>query len=338
MTDTPLPDPATTQPDQSSIFGPRHVTRLMIAIVAVVSCVIFSYGAQLVHWPGERGFQGSLAQPKMAVSGFVVALGILVAFSVIGTMVLRHRYYMAGLMVATVGLTTWAVRGGTSTYVLFSAENSGVGRRVFLQLLLELVVLFAVVGALWNSLWIAYAAADAQARKGMIRRDNMGDAVVRGTMTRTMGIFGAVLYHGLSAFKSEKEEARATIPALIAQCAIMTIFIMIVVATPQKKQVLVGVFLAGVLATALAESFFADGAASRWYWAGPLIVGAIGYLVCYFNPAGMEVGNLSGMFGAFGRILPLDYASMGCAGTLVGHWWMLPDEQDLAAAVTEPAT
>ena len=56
-------------------------------------------------------------------------------------------------MCATAGLTVWAVRGGTMSYVLFNANNSGANARVFLQLLGELILLFGVIGTIWNVIW-----------------------------------------------------------------------------------------------------------------------------------------------------------------------------------------
>jgi len=46
----------------------------------------------------------------------------------------------------------------------------------------------------------------------------------------------------------------------------------------------------------------------------------IGYVSCYFRPDGIEVGRTSGYFAALARPLPLDYASVGVAGSLMGYW------------------
>ena len=60
------------------------------------------------------------------------------------------------------------------------------------------------------------------------------------------------------------------------------------------------------------------------------------------NPAGLEDGDLTGMFGGLARVLPLDYASLGTAGVLVGYWWMKPQEddatEDQAETAPEPAS
>ncbi len=110
----------------------------------------------------------------------------------------------------------------------------------------------------------------------------------------------------------------------------MTVFLLIFIATPQKKQVLAGVFVSALLSASIAENFFADRGAGRWYWAGPLIAGALGYILNSFSPAGLETGDPQGYFAPLARVLPLDYASMGCAGTLLGYWWMSPGEDESA--------
>src|SRR5580704_9521249 len=122
----PIPDNTGVSTDSAnaSIFGPRHATRLLVALMAIVSCVIFAYAGNGVRWPGERGFNGSLAAP-LSIAAFATAVALLAGCAALGTLVLGRRYFLGGLMTATAGLTVWAVRGGTMTYILFSAENSG---------------------------------------------------------------------------------------------------------------------------------------------------------------------------------------------------------------------
>jgi hypothetical protein len=133
------------------------------------------------------------------------------------------------------------------------------------------------------------------------------------------------------------DKGRSTGAALVAQTASMAILVLVLLATPQKKQVLAGLFLAGLVATAVAEQFFADRSAARWYWVAPLVVGILGYVAGYISPDGMEIGDLKSNFAPLARALPLDYASLGMAGVLVGYWWMMPEEDAAAAEETEKA-
>ena len=297
MTDAPLPASSTNADPDLSIFGPRKMTQALLLVLTVLSCAIFSYGASFVHWPNERGVQGSLAQPPSSLFAFLMAIILLAICSMLGTWVLHRRWSMAGLMTATAGLAVWSVRGGTMSYVLFRADDSGSGARVFFQMLGELIVFFGAIAAIWNLIWTRHE----QPRLG----------------------------------EDPKEPGRSAFVAVLAQAILMAIFVLILVVTPQKKQVMAGVFLAGVFSTAIAEQFFADRTAGRWYWIGPLAAGAFGYIVNSFAVAGMETGDLTGSLAPLARVLPLDYASMGCAGALLGYWWMTPDEE--AGDEEEPA-
>lgn len=300
MTDATSNDSAiSTDSPNASIFSPKQITRLLVAVTAVISCAIFAYAGNRLRWPSERGFSGSLTQPP-AIGAFAAALGLLALCAAMGTLILSRRFFLAGLMTATAGLTVWAVHGGTMTYVLFTAENTGANNRVFLQLLSELIVLFGAIGGIWMLLW--------QRRPAfMLLPDDARD------------------------------QGRSAGAAVVAQAALMAVFILILVCTPQKKQVLIGVFLAGLFSTAIAEYFFADRFAARWYWVAPLAVGAMGYITGYMNPAGLPDGDLTGMFSPLSRALPLDYASLGCAGVLMGYWWVFPEDGAETAAEDDKA-
>lgn len=342
MTDTPLPDSAATPSDHSSIFGPRHVTRLMIAIVAVICCVIFSYGARIVNWPAERWFQGSLAQAPMAMGAFLMAIVLLILCTGLGTLVLSRRFFLAGLMTATAGLTTWAVRGGSMSYVLFNANNTGANGRIFLQLTGEVIVLFAVIGGIWNVLWTHFSIVSSGPRRAVNAMPSGSDSPLKKTvLIHLLGAFGYVWLARRndpdSVPEHVNEKERSTLAAVVAQSALMIVFVLILVATPQKKQVLAGIFIASLCSTAIAEVFFASRSAARWYWVGPLVAAIFGYIANYISPVGLETGDMRGSFGALARVLPLDYASLGAAGALMGYWWMMPEEQEELAPVSEPA-
>src|ERR1700677_3822115 len=134
MTDATPNDPGiSTDSPNASIFGPRHATRFLVALMVVISCVIFAYASDWLRWPRERSFNGSLSEP-LPIGAFVAALALLAVCTAVGTLVLSRRFFLGGLMTATAGLAIWAIRGGTMTYVLFAAEDSGADHRVFLQL------------------------------------------------------------------------------------------------------------------------------------------------------------------------------------------------------------
>ena len=112
------------------------------------------------------------------------------------------------------------------TYVLFYASNNETNHQVFLYLLGELILLGGAIGGIWIALWHWRPES----------RLNPDEA---------------------------NEGSRSTAAALLAQAALMAILILILVATPQKKQVLAGVFLAGLISTAIAEQVFANRSTAR---------------------------------------------------------------------------
>lgn len=297
MTDTPTPVDApslTVADEDASYFGPQKVTQTLVVLMAVISCALFRLGAGLVHWPTERGFSGSLATP-VSVGGFLMAMGLLALNALLGTWVLGRRWGLAGLMTAAAGLATWSVRGGTMTYVLFKADTLGIGGRIFYSLAFELVVLMGVIGAIWNYIWARHIVPPIAEEK-------------------------------------DKEQGRSAGAAIVAQTGLMALFLLMLIVTPMKKQALAGVFVSALFSTALAQQLFADHKAGRWYWLGPLIVGVCGYVLNASSPTGLEIGNLSGNFAPLGRVLPLDYASVGVAGALMGYWWTSPEEVELDEA------
>lgn len=291
MSNVPSESAPMPKVDNDSIFGPRRITQTLVILTVIVFCFAFHFGARLIGWPREPRFEGSLAQGPVAIGGFFAALVLLIACSAIGTLLLGRRWYLAGLMTATAGLSIWSVRGGVMTFVLMRADSSGSGNFVFIEMLLELIVFFGIIAGIWNYIWANH---------------------------RPRELFE----------QKDREEGRSAGAALVAQGALMTVFVLILAATAQKKQVLTAVFLAGMFSTAIAEQFFADRNAGRWYWIGPLAAGAFGYIAGFMSPAGLETGDLTGAFGPLAHVLPLDYASLGCAGSLLGYWWMMGEDEE----------
>ncbi len=86
--------------------------------------------------------------------------------------------------------------------------------------------------------------------------------------------------------------------------------------TDAKKQVMAAVGISAFAGAATAYSIFSV----RWagcYLAAPLLVGAAGYLLAYFSPGDWHIGR-TGQPLAYP--LPLDYASLGTVGSLLGYW------------------
>ncbi len=94
--------------------------------------------------------------------------------------------------------------------------------------------------------------------------------------------------------------------------------------TDAKKQVLAAVGISSFVGAAAAYSIF-EMTTIECYIAAPIIVGLIGYLLAYFIPGAWHIGH-TGQPLAYP--LPLDYASMGPVGALLGYWTAVKWKQE----------
>jgi hypothetical protein len=295
MDDQPSLSPPPTE--HETIFTPERRTQTLVAIASIICYLIFWFGGAWLGIPRQKGFQDSLLQQHSAVPLLVTYI-LIICGAAIGTVVCGRSWLYGGLFAAAVGLSALSARGGTMRDVLFYAQAAGTGHGIFLWLFLEQCLLLAPVAALWWLLWRPHEA--------MLAR--------------------YALEHPQ---KPEEQDLGSTAAALVAQFLIAAAVMLLLAATDAKKQVTFASFLGCFAGTSLAEHFFADRKAGGWYWVGPLAVGAIGYLMAYLATAPPATGWMSGQLGGSGRAgllstlarpLPLDYASAGTAGALLGFW------------------
>lgn len=296
-----------------SIFTRYRLTQFLVVVASIICFGLFWYGGKWTGIPADRGFEDSLLQqPNWPLGLFAIYIMLLAAI-VIGTLIAGRFWFFAGLFTATAGLTALSGRGGPMRYVLFAAETRGTGQAVYLHLLLEHCLLFAPVLAAWWFFSTRYA------------------AVI------------ALKNSGLETAKAEDQEKRsAAIPGswpvtIVIQCAIAIIVMLLMTPTDAKKQVLIAAFLAGFVGTALAEYFAPNSQAGKWYWIGPFVLGAMGYILAYSNFATAPAGSPGGTFAGLARALPFDYAGAGVAGTLLGYW-IGADRPELAVSILSGTT
>jgi hypothetical protein len=106
-------------------------------------------------------------------------------------------------------------------------------------------------------------------------------------------------------------------------------------------QVIAAAFIGSFAGSAAAHSIFATGPRS-WYWLPPLVLGAVSYALAGMSPpAGIDIADPRGPFIGLVRPLPLDYASAGVAGAVMGHWmsrrWQKEREATANTAREQPA-
>lgn len=282
-----------TRPESAggTIFTPYRRTQFFVLIACIVCFLLFWWAGRALSIPAEKGFEDSLLQqphwPLDLLADYVL-FGVCL---LLGTLIAGWTWFFAGLFSATIGLIAFSARGGPMRYVLFHAAATGSAQHAYVLLALEQVLLFLPVAIAWWALHRRYDAMLPAPDKMKTDADDEKD-----------------------------ESASNTLMAIVTQLVAMGFVVLLFVPTDAKKQVLIGVFIAGIIGSALAEYLFPDRKAGGLYWIGPFLVGFIGYLLAHYFGADFTVGTPQGNFAALAKPLPLDYASAGAAGALLGYW------------------
>lgn len=264
--------------------------RLLLSLGAAAACAMFWFAGRWFGIPRHEGFEVSLALQPTPAADFVLTGVVLCAATLVATAIAGSVRFDAGLFAASIGLAALSVRGGALRYVTQGAAGPGV----FLAMALETAVLGALLGLAWLGLWLLH-------RRGRL----LGDALRDGLQDQPHPTGDRML-------------------ALTTQAGTMAVLVLFLARTDDKKQVLAAVALGSFLATLVAYSV-APVRPSAWYWAGPIVVGVFGHVAAYFawrtaTPVDWKSGMGGGTLGPLARPLPLDYASLGTAGAILGYW------------------
>lgn len=272
---------------------PRPRWRAKWLLLISVACYV------LFWWVGARtgiaegfGFDGSLLLGQGALANVVIAAALTLGAVVLGTLLAGAVRPDAGLFAAAAGLLALGNRGQSIVAVLHD-ENGARGS--YLMLALELLILFGVLAAGWGLLFVLQRIGHLQPD---VARDGLADA--------------------------DDQPAGAGWSALLTHVTIMAAVVILLGQTEDHKQVLAAVAI-GSFAGAFFPYWQRGAYPSAWYLAGPLVVGTAGYVLALFLvPAGDlaigRPGHSGGFLAALARPLPLDYASMGTIGGLIGYW------------------
>jgi hypothetical protein len=275
-----------TDAPSGSIFTPHRRTQAVVTIVSVLCIFMFWQAASWLGIPPVPKVDGSLlAQPQWPQAVLATYVLILVAV-VVGTVLAGWSWFFAGLFTMSVGLVTLAVRCGATHFVLFDAASRGQARSIFIRLLFEQCLLFLAIATVWVFLWRKFLA--------LLPKSQSED--------------------------EHKEHAFSWIGAVAAQVIASGALVLLLTPTDAKKQVLLSVFAGTLLGSMLAEYLSPSRRAVIWYWLGPFIVGAVGYIAAYIHAVPWTVGTASGTLAPLAHPLPLDYAGAGTMGALLGYW------------------
>jgi hypothetical protein len=287
-------------------------TQWLLLGSAAAAYLMFWWAGHLLSVPVHRGFEASLLRQPTATGAVVATVAaaalFLVTFAAVSVVAARH-WLFAGPLAASAGLAAWSFRGGPSRYVYLAADAAHAGTGAFWALAAELLLLGGVLAIGWVLI--------------LPRFDHSAGEDDAG---------------GTAGSPPRPRPDRDVLQAVLTQAAFGAVGVVLLVPTGDKKQAVFGVAAAFLIATALAQHFYRDERLARWYWAGPVVVGLVGYVVNAFGSdarLAVETGRLTGTFAALARPLPLDYAGAGVVGALVGYW-VGSDHPDPAVA-SEPA-
>ncbi len=269
--------------------------RTLLSIGSITSFWIFWTVGGLVGFPRDYGYNASILCQPSAILIMITAAVVLVACVLMTSFFANVVHFEAGLFCAAIGMLALSIRGGSMRYVLMESTGSGI----FLKLAVELAFLFVVMGAGWMTLT---RLRDMKMIRGEPHgEDDPDDLPAQGAM------------------------------ALGVQIVIMIILMLLLAQTDKKAQVVWSVAISSCLAAMAAHSLFPS-RPSTWYWTTPLIVGVVGYLLAWSGGNMLPGGAVGGVAPALARPLPLDYASVGVAGSLMGYWvsrrWQYEKNED----------
>jgi hypothetical protein len=279
------------------ITSSRAVEKALLSIGAGASFWIFWSVASLFALPRFRDYQASLLVQPSPLLALLMAGVVLLACVVLTSLFTGSVEFEAGLFCGAIGLFALSARGGPMRYVLMYSPGNGV----FARLIFETLTLFAFVGVAWATV-------------GFLRD--------RG------------LLHEKYADEPDAPDALPAqgVMALAAQVVIIILILALLAHTDKKAQVVWSLAVATPIAALAAHSLF-PARPSIWFWSAPLVVALIGYTLAYAGGGNhLPGGNIGGYAPALARPLPLDYASIGTAGSLFGYWtsrrWQHEKDED----------
>ena len=274
-----------------AILNSYQRARILVLSACILCFVLFWFGGSYTRIPLERGSHASasLIQQSSPLITWPLVILFFVAAALVGTAISGMIRFNAGLVAACVGLGALSLRGGSSRATIFRALAHDAVPRVFLLLAVETAILAILIGIIWVVLRRLYEMGKIKDRESadMLEEDLFPD--------------------------------RDALASLAIQTIVTCICILLIARTAAKQQVIAAVFIASLLGP-MAVQWLYPARLRGWHWLPPLLVGIVGYIAAWYDPTGAQIGDLNGTFAALARPLPLDYASAGPAGAIIGQW------------------
>ncbi len=301
----PSEDP-TPNPD-GTIFNAYRRTQALVTLASVICIILCWEVAAHLGIPPVARLQGSLIEQPQPPIAFIAVCVLYFVSVFIGILIAGRSWFFAGIFTGAIALAALSVRCGPMQYVLFNAAAHGDTKRIFLKLLTEHCLLFVPVAVAWTFFFRRFAAG--------ISRVSLTDSTSLESSTDT-----------------PKDNAGSIFGAIAAQIVITGLLVLFLAVTNAKKQVAIAVLIGAFAGTALGEYLFPNRKAALWYWIGPFLVGAVGYIAAYIYAGAVTTGVPHGPLANLANATPLDYAGAGIIGMLMGYW-MGADRPDLVFSI-----
>jgi hypothetical protein len=240
--------------------------------------------------PPVAGFDAALSSQPGAIGRLAAVAVCFLACTILVTLAIGRWRAEAGLFCAAIALAVFSWRGGNITSTLHYAS----GATVFMRLMVELAILYFIVG---------------------------------------LGIFASIRLIKAAPLDDESTDDAASwnhhLLAVAVQTVVMVVVMLLVAQSEYKKQVMAAVAISAFVGSIAAGYTFP---VRRGFWmvAAPLLVGMIGYGLELSRPSLLPIGLVEWGLAA---PLPLDYVAFGVAGGLLGDWMVAKWKSEAAAAI-----
>jgi hypothetical protein len=264
--------------------------KIRLYFVMILALVVGTLVSRGIEFPLHEGMNGSVfQQPSLATPLLGLATAMIVSFVAAWVLAAKVEPEIP-LACAALSWVPFAYNGGPMFYVV-TADGTN---KVFLSLLIETLILFAMLLAMWG---VSRLVLPAENKPLVVDKTKLDDPEDDPTREEPLD---QKLLAGLC-------------------CAILFAFIMLVVCrTDARQQAMFSTLVAGFGGSWLAHRFIAA-RPSIYFVLGALVVPIAGYATAYFTATELAIGDPKHYFAALTRALPLDYASMGVAGAIWGY-------------------
>jgi hypothetical protein len=269
------------------LWNSYQKARTLLGAGSIAAFLIFWWAASGLRILPHPGTEALLIDGFEPVRGYVLTAVVFAACTLLGTALSGRVRYDGGVACACIGLAALAWKAAPAGAAI--RRTGSVSS--FTMFALELLLLAALIAAVW----IILQQMSRQGRLGL-RPDPERDGLV---------------------VKPEPLDQKFL--ALAIHVFTMVLVLLVLARSDERKQVMVAVLVAGFVGSLIAHRFI-PAQPGAWFYGGPILCGLVGYLWAAVGASGAELGVVSGALAPVARPLPLDYASLGVAGAMIGYW------------------